>query len=208
MIWNPDEDGGIAARDARITGKPQRIEPLAEHEMDADALHAAQELRRAFKLDLTQPIPEVLRTMLRHPGLFQVQMQMGIELIGRATVPPRDRELAVLRNAWLCGAPYEWGEHVDIAQRHGVTREEIERCTLGSTAEGWTEHDRAVLQAVEQLHADCAIADATWDVLVQSWSEQQLIEFLQLVGHYAATAMMQNALRVRLMDGNPGLGYR
>ena len=40
------------------------------------------------------------------------------------------------------------------------------------------------------------LSDETWDVLAESWGEQQLMEFPVLVGVYAATAMQQNSLRV------------
>ena len=60
----------------------------------------------------------------------------------------RERELAVLRVAWLCRAPYEWGEHVELAKLCGVSAEEIERVTQGSSAAGWSDHECALLLAV------------------------------------------------------------
>jgi hypothetical protein len=63
----------------------------------------------------------------------------------------RDRELAVLRIGWLCRAPYDWGEHVDIGWRCGVTRAEIPQIIAGSAATGWSLHDRAILRGVEEL---------------------------------------------------------
>jgi len=41
-------------------------------------------------------MPESLRMMLVHPKLFQAQMTMGIALAA-GTIPPRERELAVLK---------------------------------------------------------------------------------------------------------------
>jgi hypothetical protein len=36
-------------------------------------------------------------------------------------IGPRERALTALRVCWLCRAPFEWGEHVDIAKHYGVS---------------------------------------------------------------------------------------
>jgi len=113
-----------------------------------------------------------------------------------------------LRTGWLCKAPYEWGEHVKIGKRVGLTREEIERVTGGSTASGWDENDRALLSAIEQLKENAMISDETWAVLKRRLDERQLIELPILVGQYQGLAYLQNALRLRLIAGNPGLSAR
>jgi alkylhydroperoxidase family enzyme len=121
---------------------------------------------------------------------------------------PRERELAVLRVGWLCRAPYEWSQHVDIAKRYGVTAEEIERATHGSSAPGWTEHEAAIVRGVEELLGDQSISDDTWNVLARTWTERQLLEFPTLVGYYVAIAYSQNSLRMRLNAGKKGLRER
>src|SRR3546814_12401148 len=52
-------------------------------------------------------LPEIVRTMLRHPELFARQTDVGIQLLARGALTPRDRELAVLRIGWLCQARSE-----------------------------------------------------------------------------------------------------
>ena len=91
-------------------------------------------------------------------------MEIGTVLF-KGLIPARERELAVLRIGWLAGAPYEWGEHVKISQRYGVSREEIARTKLGSSAAGWTDHEAAILRGVEELLEDFALSDATWETL-------------------------------------------
>ena len=117
----------------------------------------------------------------------------------------RDRELAVLRVGWLCRAPYEWSQHVEIAKRYGVGAEEIARIPEGSTAPGWSSHDAAILRGVEELIADAAISHATWASLASRWNERQMIELPALVGQYRAVAGMQNSLRLPLSAECAGL---
>ncbi len=196
----------IEAREAEIMGRPPRVQPLRPDEFDEDALALVVDVRKALGLG-TDAIPEVFGVMLKHPALFRCQMETGIAFFNGA-IPPRERELVVLRVGWWCRAPYEWGEHVDIAKRYGVTDAEVERVTQGSTAPGWGEHDRAILKGVEELLGDQALSDATWDALARTWSEKQLLELPMLVGEYFRLALQQNSLRVRLADDNPGLRHR
>jgi alkylhydroperoxidase family enzyme len=153
-------------------------------------------------------LPEIVRTMLRHPALFVCQTDIGMQLLGQGTLPSRDRELAILRMGWLCQAPYEWGEHVIIAKKHGITSAEIDRITIGAFAPGWSDHDRAILRAVEELRGEAMISDATWTMLSQRYDNRQLIELPILIGQYQTVAYYQNALRLRLHGGNEGLSAR
>jgi alkylhydroperoxidase family enzyme len=153
-------------------------------------------------------MPEAFLTMLKHPGLYRCQMEMGVQLLSKGAIERRDRELAIMRVGWLCRAPYEWGQHVNIAKRFGVTEEEVERVTQGSSAPGWSEHEAAILRGVEELLSDQMISDETWDVLARTWTERELIEFPTLVGQYVAIAYSQNALRLRLNPGMRGLRQR
>jgi alkylhydroperoxidase family enzyme len=221
-------------RELQVLGDGPRIQPLQVSELTSDLLkivipmiqvnsalgsrdqesltdlmveHPSGELS-ANVLARLENLPEIVRTMLRHPDLFARQTDIGLQLLSRGALRARERELAILRVGWLCQAPYEWGEHVIIAKSVGVTSEEVERITEGSSAPGWNEHDRAILRAVEELHADAMISDATWATLATSLDERQLIELTIVVGQYQTVAYYQNALRLRLHDGNAGLKSR
>lgn len=153
-------------------------------------------------------MPEIIATMLRHPDLFSRQTAVGIQLLGRGALPPRIRELAILRIAWLCQAPYEWGEHVLVARDIGITRDAVERVTQGPDAPGWTPLEAAVLRAADELYDDAMISDATWAVLAEHFDDRQLIELPMLIGQYQGVAYYQNSLRLRLHNGNEGLKAR
>jgi 4-carboxymuconolactone decarboxylase len=198
----------IDAREAELLGKPQRIEPLSEAQFDAEARTLINRLRKSLGAGEALQIPEVFGVMLRDPGLFRCTMQTGLQLMDKGALLPRERELAILRVGWLCRAPYEWGQHVEIAKRFGVTAEEIERVTGGSAAAGWSEHDKAIIAGVEELLSEQLIRDATWDVLARTWTERQLLEFPVVVGQYFTIALQQNSLRLRLNPNNHGLRHR
>lgn len=197
----------IAAREADINGKPQRVESLRLEEVSQDARDLINSIRATIGLAPTEDIPGYSLMMIKYPELFRRQLEIGIAFF-KGRLKPRERELAVLRTAWLLRAPFEWGEHVDIGKRYGITAEEIERVIQGSAAPGWSAHEAAILSAVEEMLSEQAVSDETWTTLAKSWDDQQLIEFPMMVGQYVATALMQNALRVRLAPDNPGLTHR
>lgn len=196
----------VEARMAQIVGKPPRVEPLDPSQL-SDAQRELIGGLRASAGASVGAVPEYFLVTVKHPALFASQMEMAKTLF-TGTIPRRERELAVLRIGWLCQAPYEWGEHVDIAKRYGVKPEEIDRVIQGSSATGWSDHDAAILRGVEELLSEYALSDETWGTLAANWSEQQLLEFPLLVGAYVGTAMQQNALRMRLAADNPGLAHR
>ena len=197
----------IGAREAHVVGAAPRIDAIPNDEVDEASWDLVNRIRASAGAGKAVVMPEYMRLMLKHPAIFRCQMEMGTAIF-QGQIPPRERELAVLRIAWLSRAPYEWGEHVDIGKRYGLEDQEVERVTEGSAAPGWNGHDQAILRGVEELMADQALSDSTYVTLAKTWSEPQLIEYLMMVGQYVATAFIQNSLRVRLAEDNPGLSHR
>lgn len=197
----------IAARQAHVVGSGPRIAPVPNDEVDPESRAIVNAVRASAGAGPAVIMPEYMRVVIKHPEIFRCQMDMGTAIF-KGRIPARERELAVLRIGWLTQSPYEWGEHVDIGQRYGLTAEEVDRVTHGSAAPGWSEHDAAILRGTEELLADYALSDATWEILAKTWDEPQLIEFPMMVGQYVATAFIQNTLRIGLAGDNPGLTHR
>jgi alkylhydroperoxidase family enzyme len=189
-----------AAREAQVVIGGPRYAPLRLDEVTPAGQEQVDHIRAAFSIPDERPFPDVSLIQLRHPGMFKGQMTLGIEL-ARGAIPGRERELAILRISWLARAPFEWCEHVDIGKQFGVTREEIDRIVEGSDAPGWTEHEAALLRAVEEQMADYAVSDATWAILTKTYSEEQMLELPLLVGCYILGALQLNSLKIQPKAG-------
>jgi len=203
----------IENREALILGQPPRIPPMQTEEAIAAAREQTTRLKAATTGDTTlvdvSEIPEMLLTLICHPGLYEKFSALSMQMMGQSsTLSPRDRELAILRTGWLCQAPYEFGEHVSIAKAVGINSEEVERVTVGSAAPGWNAHERAVLRAAEELHEDAMISEDTWAELARTLEHNQLFELPVLIGQFTSVAYFQNSLRFRLSAGNQGLRAR
>ncbi len=210
VVQHLDEAKSIAARHAQILEKPPRITVTRS----AEILKAAQEhtakLRGMPVADAASvnvsDIPEMVVALLGcYPDLYEKVAEVSVQLLGKSTLPKRDFELVVLRTDWLCQSPYNWGEHVKIAKRFGITSEEIEDIVKGSAAAQWGAHERALLSAAEELHESAMISDETWTTLSKSFSEKQMFELIVLVGQFTLVTFFQNSLRLRLAADNPGL---
>jgi len=192
------------ARMDEVTAPP-RLEPLADTRLNPRAAEAIEELRVVHDYPEGTEVHGFFATLNRSPELLASFVQMGSDLSTETTLAPRLRELAILRTGWLCGAPYQWGEHARAAMQAGVTAEEVARVREGSSAPEWSPADRTLLMAAEELHLRAALSDQVWADLGAFLDERQMIELLMLVGHYHTTAFVQNALRIPLNPGNDGL---
>jgi alkylhydroperoxidase family enzyme len=146
----------------------------------------------------------VMRTMIRHPNLVRRWLPFTNHILYKSTLPARDREIVILRVAWNTQAEYEWGQHVVVARREGLSDDEIERTTAGAEAAGWTDLEAALIRAADELEADSFITDATWEALSRHYDEQQLMDLIFTVGNYRALACVINSLGVQLDEGVPG----
>lgn len=121
------------------------------------------------------------------------------------SIPPREKELLILRTAWLCRADYDWSHHVGGAKRAGLSDEAIDRITKGPDAPGWSNFDAALLRAADELHRDQHVSDPTWATLRGRYSEAQLMDLLFTVGEYTMVSMFLNSAGVQLEPGLSGL---
>lgn len=175
-----------------------RIPPLGPDERTAEA---DELLGQVAMPDASAS--NIFTTLVRHPGLFRRWLPFAGKMLA-GKLPPRLRELAILRTGWRCRAQYEWGHHVVLARAVGVTDEEIARVCAGPDAPGWDETDALVVRAADELHDDACITDSTWRGLADRLDERQLIELVVLVGQYHLVSFTLNSLGVELEPGVPG----
>ncbi|HEY5625609.1 MAG TPA: carboxymuconolactone decarboxylase family protein [Dehalococcoidia bacterium] len=175
-----------------------RVDPLPEGEWGEES----RDLLRRLKSD--RRVLNIYRTLANHPKLLKRWSVFGTHVLFKNTLPPRERELLILRTGWLRRSEYEWGQHVLIARGSGVTDAEIERVKLGPDADGWDECDAALLRAADELLGDAFITDETWQTLAGRFETEQLIDVIFTVGQYNLVSMALNTLGVQLDDGVKG----
>jgi len=145
----------------------------------------------------------VHRTLARHPDAMRAFTAWGSYVLGpQNTLPPRERELAILRIGWLCRSGYEWTQHKLFGALAGLSEVEIAAIREGAAHPLWNEQDRALLRAVDQLHVNQFIDDDTWSQLAGSLDDRQKMDLIYTAGQYTLVCMLLNTCGVQL---DPGL---
>jgi 4-carboxymuconolactone decarboxylase len=173
-----------------------RLGPLPEEQWD-DRTRAALAALLPPERRNPRGAGNALATLARHPDLAEAFLPFNTRLLLRSTLPPRLRELAILRVARRSGCAYEWAHHARIAAKAGLSAAEIEAAGDGQVirADGG-ELDRAVLDAVDELAGGCNLSDRTWSTLAAHLDERQLMDLVFTVGAYVLLAMAFNTFGV------------
>jgi AhpD family alkylhydroperoxidase len=141
--------------------------------------------------------PNLFTTLGLHPRLARAWMRFAARLMPFGTLNRADTELVILRVAYNSRCAYEWRHHVRLAERAGLTSEEILRVADGANAAGWSPVQAALLQAADDVHTDKRIADSTWSVLAGHLDDKKLVELCMLIGHYEMLAIVVLSLGIQ-----------
>lgn len=176
-----------------------RISPLPQSEWS----ERQRKLLEPFKRS-DGSVMNVIVTIARHPDLFEHFIPFASYITGGQTLPSRDREMLILRIGWLNQAKYEFGQHTLAAKKAGLTDEEILRITSGPDDPGWSDFDKALIRAADELYHDAIISDATWNALSQRYDEKQMMDAVFTIGQYNLASWILNSFGVQLDESVPG----
>ncbi len=142
--------------------------------------------------------PAIFLVLMRHWRLFRAWLSFAARLMPFGRLDRRDTELAILRVGWLCRCRYEWGQHVAIGLRVGLSPQQIASVPQGADAACWEPRQAALLRATDELHRERILCADTWQALAAHYDERQLLELCLLIGHYEMLAGTLNSLGLPL----------
>lgn len=146
----------------------------------------------------------IFSTMVHNRRVADRVVRLGGAFLGKGTVAPREREIVILRVGHRASAVYEFGQHVVIGRREGLTDDEIADIATDDPRLDWSARDRALIALADELCVDDCVGDATWAVLAESYSDEQLVELLMLAGYYRMISGFLNSAGVQPDEGVPG----
>ncbi|ODT64525.1 carboxymuconolactone decarboxylase family protein [Phenylobacterium sp.] len=171
-----------------------RIAPV----QDADLTDEQKEILAP----MGERVLNIFRTMVQAPKAAKGFLAWGNYVLSKKNdLPPREREIVILRIGYLCRSGYEWTQHVPIGQRAGLTDDEVARIKGGAGAPGWSAADQALLRASDELHHDQFITDATWAALKAHFTDKQCMDVVFTAGQYTQVSMILNSFGVQLDAG-------
>ena len=187
----------VAARrtNLRLIGKEARIPPLRPDQW-------TPEQRKRFDPNGEgRGAANVFVTFVRNPTADRLRGPINQHILNATTLPPRQRELLLMRIGVLCRSEYEWAAHSRSGRRTGMNDADVARIVAGPDSGGGDPIETALLRATDELYRDDRVSDDTWAALAKSLDTKQLLDVLIAVGGYRATSMAINSAGVQL-DAN------
>ena len=185
----------LASSDTQIARPTDfRIPPITEPDAEL-----AEILSGTLVMD-GKPL-NIFGVLGHHPDLLKRFNRFAGWMLNRGVLPPREKEVIILRIGWNAQSVYEFGQHTRIGLERGLTEQEIWALTQPVDAHAWSEGDKALIAMADDLAADDCVSDATWKALQVRWENDALIEMLVLAGTYRLVSGFLNSTGVQLDDG-------
>lgn len=191
-----------------------RIPPRSRADWDAAVLEALSVLkppdnaaRPTPETGQERPVSNILGILSWHPALTKAFLVFNSHLFA-STLSHRVRELVTVRVSWLRRGEYEWAQHVKMGLTAGLSPEEIDAISGGAEFDGWDPVDIALLRAVDEIVQHRYVSDATWALLGEHFSRQELMDLVFTIGTYDLLAMAFNIFGLQLDSGMEGFPAR
>jgi 4-carboxymuconolactone decarboxylase len=136
------------------------------------------------------------RTLAHSPASLQAWMPWAEHILRNNRLPPRVREIAILRVAWNAQCAYEWGLHAWVGRQVGMSEPDIAAVVHGAESSQWTATESAIIRGVDELMASHRVSDATWAILARDLAADQLVDWLYVTGQFVTIAWILNGLRL------------
>jgi 4-carboxymuconolactone decarboxylase len=186
---------GAATGAPRING-PRFAKPTMEQLDDAQKA-VAQEVLKQSSAGLGGPYGMLLKS----PELLKCYLGMTDYLRKRTSLPLRLKELAILIEARLWDAQYEWWAHHPIAVREGLSEAIIDDIKEGRRPTSMAPDEEAVYDLVIELLRDRNVSDPTFQRAKDLLGEQQVVDLVATAGFYVMVSLVIAAGRVAVPDG-------
>src|SRR5262245_58628036 len=182
-----------------VQPRTPRIAPIPDAKLTA----AQREQIAKFVAPGTPP-GNGIRTPLNVPELVDHTMSFHTYITRDSSLPARDRELLVLRSAWLHGSEVIWREQVGSARKAGLNGEDLRRVAEGPDAAGWDPFEANLLRMADQLFRNSFVNDAVFRTLTTRYDTCRLMDAGMTAADTAAMALMYNAFGVQPDEAPPG----
>lgn len=139
--------------------------------------------------------------LLRSPEMARRCFDFLDYLRFRTSVNKRLNELAILIQARISNAQYEWWAHETIARKAGLSdavMDDLRACRRPASMQA---DEALVYDYCVQLSLNHRVPDALWQRAVDAMGEQAVVDLTVLSGTYVMVSMLLNATQVGIPNG-------
>jgi 4-carboxymuconolactone decarboxylase len=139
--------------------------------------------------------------LLRSPELTKRYLGMTDYLRFETSLPHRLNELAILIEARLWDAQYEWWAHYPIALKAGVPKEVADEIKEGRRPTTMKPDEEVVYDVCIELLRERHLSDATFRRAKEMLGEQQVVDLVAVAGFYVMVSSVIIAGEIDVPNG-------
>lgn len=143
-------------------------------------------------------IPNVVKALANSPGLATRVFPLANYFMTQSSLDPRLRELAVLILMKRLDCEYGFVRHIEIAERVGLSRAQIDAIGSYSTSPLFTDNDKLILRYAEELTTKARVDDNLFSQVEKLIGRQNILELTAATAFWNMMARNLNALQVGL----------
>ena len=122
-----------------------------------------------------------------------------------ASISKRMTEFAILIQARVGNAPFEWWAHERIGRREGLDDRIIRPLWEAYRPQDLDREESLVFEVCARLSIEQRIPDALWHQALEHFGETALIDLVSVSGVYSMVSMLLNAVEVSVPEGAEAL---
>lgn len=142
-----------------------------------------------------------LRAVIHSPELADHWQKLGAFVRYSTQLPEVLTELAILVCARRWNSEVEWAIHSRIARTAGLGERIIAALLAGEVPDFDDPVAGEIYDYVRELQMCGTVSDAAYRPVLERWGEQAIVELTAIAGYYSMVAMMLNAHKVPLPEG-------
>jgi 4-carboxymuconolactone decarboxylase len=139
--------------------------------------------------------------LLRSPDMARRCFDHLDYLRFKTSVNKRLNEFAILIQARISNAQYEWWAHETIARKAGLSDAVMKDLRESKRPTSMQDDERLVYDYCIQLSLNHRVPDALWQEAIEKMGEQAVIDLTVLSGTYVMVSMLLNATQVGIPGG-------
>ncbi len=179
------------------TPLPERFSQVTYESLASEVKPLADDILKVSSAALGGPY----NALLRSPEMARRCFDFLDYLRFRTSVNKRLNEFAILIQARISNAQYEWWAHEIIARKAGLSdavMDDLRACRRPSNMQP---DEALVYDYCVQLSLNHRVPDALWQKAVDAMGEQAVVDLTVLSGTYVMVSMLLNATQVGIPNG-------
>lgn len=152
------------------------------------------------KLEANGRVLNVQKMVANSPGSVREFTRFGNALLMKSKLSATFRELVIIRVSFLIGSRYEWAQHVPIALRAGVTKDQLEEINHWQDSSLFSKEDRVILKFTDEVVQEHHPSEDTFNRAAKFLDPESLVELTLSIGYWSMVGKFLRTFQVEIEE--------